>query len=191
MRQSVWEETREATALRTLVDLVDERDAGLADHSNVVSELAARTAEALGLSERRVRRIALAGMVHDVGKVALPDAILAKPGPLDEQEWKRVRAHPEDGARLVAAAGLPDVAEWILTHHERVDGGGYPHGRTGEEIPLEGRILAVVDAYEAMTSERVYSRRMTPEQAREELLRCAGSQFDEEVVEPFLREVRE
>ena len=184
-----WNEAPELDALRELVELIDERDEGLANHSLLVSEFAARTARALGLDPRRVVRVAVAGMVHDIGKVALPDSILSKPGPLTAEEWEQVRAHPEDGARLILAAGLVDVAEWVLTHHERVDGTGYPEGRARDEIPLEARILAVVDAYEAMTSDRVYRRGMDRTDSRRELRRCAGTQFDEDVVEPFLSEV--
>ena len=192
MRESneiAWEEAPELDALRELVELIDERDEGLAHHSLLVSEFAARTARALGLDPTRVMRVAVAGMVHDIGKVALPDSILSKPGPLTAEEWEQVRCHPQDGARLVLAAGLTDVAEWVLAHHERVDGTGYPKARAREAIPLEARILAVVDAYEAMTADRVYSRGMDPAQARRELRRCAGTQFDEDVVEPFLRDV--
>ena len=185
----VWEQAPELDALRELVELIDERDEGLAHHSLLVSEFAARTARALGLDPTRVMRVAVAGMVHDIGKVALPDSILSKPGPLTAEEWELVRCHPRDGARLVLAAGLSDVAEWVLTHHERVDGTGYPEGRPREAIPLEGRILAVVDAYEAMTADRVYSRGMDNADARHELRHCAGTQFDEEIVEPFLDEI--
>lgn len=185
----MWGEVREVAALRELVELIDRRDAGLASHSGLVSRYAEGTAAAIGLGPERVRQVALAGMVHDIGKVTLPDSILAKPGPLTDDEWETVRRHPEHGAWLLAAAGLQDVALWVLVHHERVDGGGYPHGLAGDEIPVEGRILAVVDAYEAMTAARVYSESMDHEEACRELRRCAGSQFDEAVVQAFLAQV--
>lgn len=177
---------REVAALRELVVLIDQRDAGLASHSGLVSKYAASTAEELGVAPDQVSRVGLAGLVHDIGKVTLPDAILAKPGPLTSEEWAVVRTHPEQGAWLSAAAGLQDVAQWVLSHHERVDGRGYPHGLCGDEIPLEGRILAVVDAYEAMTAVRVYSPSMGHEQACAELARCARTQFDPDVVRAFL-----
>lgn len=180
---------REVSALRELVVLIDRRDAGLASHSGLVGRFAAATAEEVGLAADRVRRVELAGLVHDIGKVTLPDAILAKPGPLTAEEWASVRAHPEQGAWLLAAAGLQDVAQWVLAHHERMDGLGYPHGLAGEQIPLEGRILAVADAYEAMTATRVYSPSMGHDQACVELERCARSQFDPEVVRAFLRRI--
>jgi len=181
---------RKVCALRELIVLIDQRDSGLASHSELVRGYAAATAEEVGLAPEQVRRVALAGLVHDLGKVTLPDAILAKPGPLTSDEWARVRAHPEQGAWLLAAARLQDVALWVLAHHERVDGRGYPHGLFGDEIPLEARILAVVDAYEAMTAVRVYSPSLSHEQACVELERCGRTQFDPDVVQAFLRRVQ-
>ena len=134
-----------------------------------------------------MERIALAGVLHDVGKIGVSDAILRKPGPLDEDEWAEMRKHPELGARILAGADLPDLAEWVFAHHERMDGSGYPLGLGGEQIPLEARILAVADAYEAMTSARPYSGAMTPEEAAAELDRFSGTQFDARVVEALLR----
>jgi len=168
--------------LRRLVALIDQRDPGLVSHSQLVSEYAGMTARVLGLELARVERVLLAG----VGKVTLPDSILAKPEALTPAEWQKVREHPEHGAWLVAAAGLQDVAQWVLCHHERVDGHGYPHGLCREQIALEARILAVADAYEAMTSDRVYRRRLGHQVACEELRRCAGTQFDEQIVDAFL-----
>jgi HD-GYP domain-containing protein (c-di-GMP phosphodiesterase class II) len=179
-------QTREIVALRELVRVIDERDAGLAGHSELVATYAAATARAMGLDARQVARLRLAGIVHDVGKLTVPDAILAKPGPLTPAEWRRVRNHPEQGAWLVAGAGLQDVSQWVLTHHERIDGRGYPHGLQGADIPIEGRILAVVDAYEAMTTDRVYRAALSDERAHHELRRHAGTQFDPRVVEAFL-----
>jgi HD-GYP domain-containing protein (c-di-GMP phosphodiesterase class II) len=177
---------REVVALRELVRIIDQRDTGLAGHSDLVGHYAAATGRAMGLDGRRVARLRLAGMVHDVGKLTVPDEILAKPGPLTGAEWTRVRKHPEHGAWLVAGAGLQDISQWVLMHHERVDGRGYPHGLEGADVPIEGRILAVVDAYEAMTADRVYRAGLSPEHARGELRRHAGAQFDAQVVEAFL-----
>ena len=126
------------------------------------------------------------GIVHDVGKIGVPDAVLNKPGWLSAEDWIEMRRHPEIGASILAGANMTDVSEWVLNHHERPDGTGYPHGRAGYEIPLEARILAVADAYEAMTSDRVYRPAMSPHAAREELRHCAGSQFDPHVVDAFL-----
>jgi HD-GYP domain-containing protein (c-di-GMP phosphodiesterase class II) len=126
------------------------------------------------------------GIVHDVGKIGISDAVLRKPGWLSDDDWTEMRRHPEIGARILRGANLGDIGDWILAHHERPDGQGYPAGLTGTEIPLEARILAVADAYEAMTSERVYRPAMSAEAAREELRQCAGTQFDGRVVEAFL-----
>jgi HD-GYP domain-containing protein (c-di-GMP phosphodiesterase class II) len=117
----------------------------------------------------------------------MPDGVLHKPGPLDETERAEVERHPELGARILEHANLRDLAAWVLTHHERVDGDGYPRGLSGGDIPLEARVLAVADAYEAMTAERPYRRALGERAARRELLRAAGTQFDGEVVEAFLR----
>jgi len=141
--------------------------------------------EQLGLYPDDVQRLRLAGILHDVGKIGVRGSILAKPGPLTKTEMEEMRAHPEIGARIARNAGLTDIALWIGTHHERPDGGGYPHGLTEMEFPLQAKILAVGDAYEAMTNDRAYRSAMNPEQARAELQRNAGTQFDPRVVDAF------
>jgi diguanylate cyclase (GGDEF)-like protein/putative nucleotidyltransferase with HDIG domain len=170
-----------------LAEVIDIRDAGTAAHSQTVGSYAEALARELGLNDEAVERVRFGGIVHDVGKIGIPDSILRKPGWLEPEDWEQMRRHPEIGAKILSGANLPDIGSWILAHHERPDGQGYPFGLTAEEIPLEARILAVADAYEAMTSDRVYRAALSPEQAREELRRCAGSQFDAEVVEVFLR----
>jgi HD-GYP domain-containing protein (c-di-GMP phosphodiesterase class II) len=129
----------------------------------------------------------VAGVLHDIGKLGIADAILQKPGKLTEAEWAEIRRHPELGARILDHANLRDVATWVRGHHERVDGAGYPDGLAGDRIPLESRILAVADTYEAMTADRPYRGAMDPAAARAELERCAGTQFDRDVVAAFLR----
>ena len=133
-----------------------------------------------------MQRLRLAGILHDVGKIGVRGSILAKPGPLTDAEMDEMRTHPEIGARIARNAGLSDIALWISAHHERPDGRGYPLGLSEGEIPLEARILAVGDAYEAMTNDRAYRSAMNEPKARAELRRNAGSQFDERVVEAFL-----
>ena len=177
---------RDLETLRRLVEGLDARDPALTSHSELVSIYAARIATRLGHFLERIERILLAGTVHDLGKVILPDSILFKPGPLTPDEWDAVRRHPEAGAAMLAEAGFEDVAVWVRHHHERVDGGGYPHGLAGDDIPLESRILGVADAYEAMTTDRVYRARLGHDAACAELRRCAGSQFDPAVVDAFL-----
>src|SRR5262249_46677026 len=160
--------------------------AGTGQHSRIVGEYARQIATSLGFGEDRVERIHAAGVLHDLGKLGLADAILFKPGPLDDDEWKEIRQHPEIGARILARAGMVDIAGWVLAHHERVDGRGYPFGLPTTQIPFEARILAVADAYEAMVAERPYRAAVDPASAAEELLRCAGTQFDPVVVDAFL-----
>ncbi|MEA2437573.1 MAG: hypothetical protein QOF65_2129, partial [Thermoleophilaceae bacterium] len=162
------------------------RDSGTASHSQTVGRLAALIAKALGFDDARVERIRLAGMLHDIGKIGIPDWILHKPGKLDEAEWAEIKKHPEMGARIAASAKLDDISEWILCHHERVDGRGYPGGLPEDEIPVEARILAVADAYEAMTSDRVYRRAMRAADAERELRDQSGAQFDTAVVDALL-----
>jgi two-component system cell cycle response regulator len=174
------------SAVLVLAETLDLRDSGTASHSQTVGRLAALIAKSLGLEDSRVERIRLAGILHDIGKIGIPDWILHKPGKLDEAEWTEVRKHPEMGARIAASAKLDDISEWILCHHERVDGRGYPGGLPGAEIPVEAKILAVADAYEAMTANRVYRRAMRAEEAERELRDQSGTQFDADVVDALL-----
>ncbi len=177
------------TSLETilsLAELVDVNQMGSARHSQVVGSYAEAMGEKIGLYPDDVQRLRLAGILHDVGKIGVRGSILAKPGPLTAAEMEEMRTHPEIGARIARNAGLSDIALWISAHHERPDGRGYPLGLSEGEIPLEARILAVGDAYEAMTNDRAYRSAMNESKARAELKRNAGSQFDERVVEAFL-----
>jgi diguanylate cyclase (GGDEF)-like protein/putative nucleotidyltransferase with HDIG domain len=169
-----------------LAEAVDLRFSGSARHSETVGRYAEMMARELGLPERHVSRVRLAGMLHDIGKVGVPDSILRKPGPLSEEELAAIRRHPELGGQILEHPSLADVRVWVGAHHERPDGLGYPLGVSGEELPLEARIVAVADAYEAMTSDRSYRDSIGHTGARAELRRCAGSQFDRRVVDAFL-----
>jgi diguanylate cyclase (GGDEF)-like protein len=170
-----------------LAESLDIRDTGTADHCHTVGRYAAQIATELGFSPEHVERVGLAGVLHDVGKVGVANGLLAKAGPLDDEEWREMRTHPEIAARLLADADFDDVSAWILAHHERVDGTGYPNGLSADQIPLEARILAVADAFEAMTADRVYSPALGDDAARDELVAGSGAQFDDEVVTAFLR----
>ena len=174
-------------AVMLLAETLDLRDAGTAAHSRTVGAFARETAAALGLSADRVERLHAAGVLHDLGKLGIADAILHKPARLEEAEWREIQRHAEVGARILEHAGLRDIAAWVRAHHERMDGRGYPNALRAGEIPLEARILAVADAYEAMVADRPYRAGLPPETARAELVRCAGSQFDADVVAAFLR----
>lgn len=169
-----------------LAEAVDVRFSGSARHSETVGRYAELMARELGMSEQRVGRVRLAGLLHDIGKVGVPDEILRKAGPLDEAERAVVARHPELGAQLLEHPSLRDVQAWVAAHHERPDGTGYPRGLSGDALALEARIVAVADAYEAMTSDRAYRDAIGHEAARAELRRHAGPQFDRRVVSAFL-----
>jgi diguanylate cyclase (GGDEF)-like protein/putative nucleotidyltransferase with HDIG domain len=175
--------------LLELAEAMDVRDSGTISHCQRVGRFAELIARELGLAPDSVERVRIAGILHDIGRVGMPDELLAKEGPLDEAEWAWVRSHPEIGARMVETTEHADIRAWILSHHERPDGRGYPAGRPAAEVPLEARILCVADAYEAMTSERPYRAAMPANDAAGELRRGAGTQFDELVVEALLRAV--
>ena len=169
-----------------LLRALAERHPDLDDHSHDVADLAEETARQLGLTADTIERVRLAAELHDIGKVAIPDTILNKPGPLDPQEWAYIHRHPVIGERILAAApSLKDVARLVRASHERVDGGGYPDGLTREAIPIGARIIAVCDAYDAMTTSRPYNTPKTPAAATTELQRWAGSQVDADVVSAF------
>ena len=174
-------------AVMLLAETLDLRDPSTALHSRTVGQLARASAIEMGLPAARIDRIQAAGVLHDLGKLGVADAILFKPGPLDDSEWREMRRHPEVGARILEHAGMHDIADWVRAHHERIDGRGYPAGLTGQEISLEARILAVADAYEAMTADRPYRPGMSSESACTELRACAGSQFNPDVVDAFIR----
>jgi diguanylate cyclase (GGDEF)-like protein/putative nucleotidyltransferase with HDIG domain len=180
------EELQLATVI-ALAEALDIRDTGTGQHSHTVGRYSELMARELGFDEERVERVRLAGVLHDIGKIGISDRVLSKPGPLDADEWQEMRTHPEIGARLLSRAEFEDIRAWILAHHERPDGLGYPHKLGGDEIPLEARILAVADAYEAMTADRCYRPALGESAARAELEGGAGTQFDARVVSAFLR----
>jgi diguanylate cyclase (GGDEF)-like protein/putative nucleotidyltransferase with HDIG domain len=187
-RRNVETQAHLATVL-SLAEALDQRDSGTAKHSQTVGRLCEIMAQELGFEDDRIERLRLAGILHDIGKIGVPDSILCKPGPLTTEEMQQMRRHPELGARMLSSSELDDVREWILAHHERPDGTGYPLGLTKEEIPVEASILSIGDAYEAMISDRVYRPAIGPDRAREELLDGAGTQFSPAVVEAFLHAI--
>jgi diguanylate cyclase (GGDEF)-like protein len=175
-----------------LLKVLSERSTELREHMDDVASLAVRTAERIGLPAHEVKRIGLAAELHDVGKAAIPDAILNKPGPLDDDEWEFMRHHTIIGERIILAApSLATTATLVRASHEAFDGTGYPDALRGEEIPIGARIIAVSDAYDAMISERAYRRAMPVCDALAELRRCAGGQFDPDIVAEFCALVTE
>jgi diguanylate cyclase (GGDEF)-like protein len=173
-----------------LVRAQTERDRALGEHASDVAALAEPVARRLGLEGEELQRVRQAAELHDVGKLAIPDAILDKPGALTDDEWELVRRHPVVGQRILAAApALIAVADIVRSTHERFEGGGYPDGLAGTDIPLVARIVAVCDAFDAMTANRPYRPPFSVEEAITELRRCAGTQFDPTVVVAFLAEL--
>jgi diguanylate cyclase (GGDEF)-like protein len=176
--------------VHALARAVDAKDGYTHSHSQRVACHALALGRALGLSDERLDTLRTAGVLHDVGKIGIPDAVLLKPGKLTDEELAVMRRHSELGRDIIAGAGLPEIAHWILHLHERFDGRGYPEGLAGEAIPLESRILHVADALEAMTSSRVYRPGMAVERALDELERGAGVQFDPDVAATLIALVR-
>lgn len=164
-------------------DLLQDLDQLWIDHGDRVGVLAATVAEAFDLPARASRHLVQAARLHDVGKAHIDDKVLTKPTALTPQEWAIVRAHPRIGFDVVRGAVDPEIAQMVLYHHERYDGFGYPHGIAGDRIPLGARILSTIDAFDAMVSDRPYSPMVPVDRAIRELRRCAGSQFDPDVVE--------
>ena len=177
----------ESDVAAVLSSALQERDRYTGDHSESVVELTAKVAEALGLSAEEVGRVRTAALLHDIGKLGVPDEILHKPGPLDEREWEVMRQHPLIGERILRAIpGLGVIARIVRHEHERWDGRGYPDGVGGEEIPIGARIILACDAYHAMVSDRPYRRAMPHANAVAELAANAGTQFDPDVVETLV-----
>jgi two-component system, cell cycle response regulator len=190
------DQTREGTAVLQLRDVLlqafQERYPDLQEHQRGVGALVLAVGRRLKLGGEDLDVLARAAELHDVGKIAIPDAILNKAGPLDDEEWQFMRRHTILGERILSAASaLRPVARLVRSSHERFDGGGYPDGLRGEEIPLGARIIFVCDAYDAMTTDRPYNHAVTPAEAAQELRACAGTQFDAEVVEAFLATLEE
>jgi diguanylate cyclase (GGDEF)-like protein len=176
-------------AAESLAKAVDERDVYSGSHSQRVGDYSARIARRLGADEPAVELTRLAGNLHDLGKLAIPEEILRKPSTLSEAERLVLERHPQIGYRMLESLGVEPVAAWVLHHHERWDGAGYPDRLAGDEIPLGARIIFVADAYDAMTSEHAYRERLSQRDALAELERCAGTQFDPAVVRALAEEV--
>jgi HD-GYP domain-containing protein (c-di-GMP phosphodiesterase class II) len=176
----------------SLANALDARDTYTAGHSERVSQYASATAEAMGLGSEQAEQIRIGALLHDIGKIGIPDNVLQKAGRLTAKEFAIVKQHPVIGRRILEGVeGLAPYLEAVELHHENWDGSGYPKGQSGEETPTEARIIHVSDAYDAMTSDRSYRRGMTHEQAVHELVQCAGTQFDPHIVEVFVNLPRE
>jgi putative two-component system response regulator len=175
--------------VQMLVHALEAKDAYTSGHSTRVSRYAMKTAVQLGYTGERLEHVRLGGELHDIGKIGTREDILNKPGPLTPEEFEHIKGHAALGERILAPAlaESPMVLRIVRSHHERMDGGGFPDGLAGAQIPAEARIVAVVDAFDAMTTNRAYRASRTPVDAVDELRRCTQSHFDPEVVDAFQR----
>jgi response regulator RpfG family c-di-GMP phosphodiesterase len=175
------------TTLWALVAALDAREHEVSNHSQRVVRYSLAIARRMGLSEGEFATLGRGALLHDIGKIGISDGILLKPGKLTDEEWVEMRRHPQIGFDILKAIPfLGGPAEIVLSHQERFDGRGYPRGLAGEAIPLGARIFAIADTYDAMTSDRPYRKRNTPEAAQAEVRRCSGTQFDPRCAEAFL-----
>jgi putative nucleotidyltransferase with HDIG domain len=184
--------TNYLNTMKLLASVIDAKDTYTEDHSESVMRLALGVADILKVSDRTRSIVKYASLLHDIGKIGIDISILRKPAPLTKEEWSEMKTHPKSGADIIKKAGfLDDLVPAILYHHVKYSGGGYPVTKKRKNaIPVEARILAVADAYEAMTSDRPYRRHLSTEQAIAELKRCSGDQFDPKVVAALLKHLK-
>jgi putative nucleotidyltransferase with HDIG domain len=180
-------ESTYSQTLWSLVAALDAREHETGDHSQRVVRYSLAVARRLGLPESDLPELGRGALLHDIGKIGVPDAILLKPGKLNEAEWAEMKRHPRIGYEILRSIDFLDrSAEMVLSHQERWDGRGYPRGLVAEDIPIAARIFAIADTYDAMTSDRPYRKALSADAAREEIARCAGTQFDRRCAEAFL-----
>lgn len=171
-----------------IINSLHEKNSREMHHSKRVSEISVQIAEELDLAPETIRRIQIAGLMHDIGKIGIPDSVLNKPGKLTAEEWQEIKKHSEKGYKILSSANeFSEIADYVLQHHERWDGKGYPQGLAAAAIMLEARIISLADAYDAMTSDRTYRKALPEAVALAEIERCSGSQFDPAVADAFVR----
>ena len=179
-------------AIESLNATVDAKDPYTAGHSARVQRIALAVAQELGIAREKLDAVRFGGLFHDIGKIAVPDSILTKPGALSEDEYAVVKRHPADGAEIVSHfSRLHETVPLIRHHHERWDGKGYPDNLVGDEIPAEACVVGLADAWDAMTTDRPYRRALTVDEAAAEVRRCRGTQFAPQVVDAFFAAFRQ
>jgi putative nucleotidyltransferase with HDIG domain len=172
-----------------IINTLHEKNNREEQHSHRVSEICEKLANTLQMPDHEMKVIRNAGLLHDIGKIAISENLLNKPGKLTPEEFEEITRHPEIGYRILCSANeMTDMAEYVLSHHERWDGKGYPRGLSGEDIPLQSRMIAIADTFDAMTSVRSYRLPVSEEEAAKEILRNAGTQFDPELAQRFVHE---
>jgi putative nucleotidyltransferase with HDIG domain len=175
------------STVKSLASAIDAKDEYTRHHSARVTEFTIKIARNMGLSEKELEELELAAVLHDIGKIAVPESILNKPGKLSDEEFAKIKEHPGRGQDILKPViELRGVGNIVRSHHEKYDGGGYPDGLKGKEIPLGARIMAISDAYDSITSMRPYRDATSHRRAVKEIINCTGTQFDPEVVEHFL-----
>jgi len=175
------------STVKSLASAIDAKDEYTRHHSARVTEFTLKIARNMGRSEKELEDLELAALLHDIGKIAVPESILNKPGKLSDEEFARIKEHPGRGQDILKPViELREVGNVVRSHHEKYDGGGYPDGLKGKEIPLGSRIMAIADAYDSITSERPYRNATSHRRAVKEIINCSVTQFDPEVVEHFL-----
>ena len=178
---------RSDTVIAAMANAIEAKDQYTEGHNERVSNLAVLLAETAGLGPKQIEQVRMGGILHDIGKIGIPDKVLNKHGPLDEDEFEMIRSHPRQGEKiLLPLRSLKEVGDIVLHHHERFDGRGYPEGLAGEEIPLHARIVAIADSFDAMTTDRPYRKALSFEKAVEELTLGAGSMWDPQLVVLFI-----
>jgi HD-GYP domain-containing protein (c-di-GMP phosphodiesterase class II) len=176
-----------STIITTLQASLEEKTLETKEHAERIKVISLKIGEAIGLSRDALDELSIASSMHDIGKIGISDTILSKPGPLTTEEWQVMKKHPEIGYHiLLSSPNMSRIAEYILAHHERWDGRGYPQGLKELEIPIISRIISVADSFDVMLSNRPYRKAMPKEEALKEIKRCSGTQFDPNLVEVFL-----
>jgi len=183
----ITKESAHNAIIVSLEKALEERDYETSEHIKRMKNFSLKIGKFLNLSENELNELSLVATLHDIGKIAIPDNILKKPDKLSSEEWEIIKKHPEIGYRIASSSvELKAIAEAILAHHERWDGKGYPRGLKGDQIPLVSRIIAIIDSFDAMISDRPYRKAMSINEAKSELIKCSGSQFDPEIIKKFI-----